>query len=105
MVQCETLSSLTSWRGGKQLLKLMAWHLDMPLFSTYSICNHMKHTVGEKEWRPFEANERHVWMVRCAASRSTAAFQCKATTWKLRGVVARAALSSSDFCSRMATAT
>ena len=32
-------------------------------------------------------------------------FQCKATTWKRRGVVARAPLHYSDFCSRMAFAT
>jgi hypothetical protein len=65
----------------------------------------MKRTVGEKKWRPFEADQRHVRMVRCAVPPSTAAFQCKATTWKRLGVVARAALKSSDFFSRMAVAT
>ena len=45
----------------------------------------MKRTVGEKKWRPFEANQRHAWMVRCAASPSTAAFQGETTTWKNGG--------------------
>ena len=71
MVQCETFVIFDFLAWGKTTLKVDGMASG---YATLFIVFHMKHTVGEKEWHPFEANQRHVWMVRCAVSRSTAAF-------------------------------
>ena len=51
----------------------------------------MSCTAGEKPWCPFEANQLEIGTMRCAASQSTATPPCARTTWKLLGVVTRAA--------------